>query len=975
MFAKKLLLIGTLLLRFWNYVEANNIFDHNEVIFEGIPAQAPANITVGAYYYPWHYSHFQVNIDGYIRKELEPRQEIRLGEYDDRVPAVIQQHLEWSKRANIGVWVTSWWGPNSGEDSTLREVILDPNKVTLGDHKFALLYETTGRIRESEGYDVNARLPDDFDYICKEQKYFDHPSYYRINGRPVLVIYLTRLLDGKELLDDVIPLIRERCPSVYIVGDQVWGSPPAKTLDLLDSVTNYDIYGNMGRPRYARQEGVDRYYRRARGWKEYAAFHNSTFVPSVAPGYNDRGVRLQNENPALSRRLDEDSKEGSLFAAQISAAVQLLDPEADNFLLVNSFNEWHEDTQIEPCDGKTATEPFVMTQGLEYKGYGTLYLDILATYTSKTPQLSSSQPLPVKFSGPLYAQAKLAAYYWSWHKEENFAEGVRAGLDPPQSSVFGKATDNIRQDLLFSWEANITTWILPWSQPVPDKSDEGAQRLFQDDFLFSSGHELGIHYNLINRIQFIGDSVDVTNVRSDINYLCQNYFKTSNYLSTVSGKPIVFLGRTRVLSSEQLSAVTGAIRSEASLGTCQTELFLVGDEVWGPAKAAQQSKLTSLDAVMNNDVFGNLGGPSGYPGSALLGDYFEQQRLWRLAAWQSETSYVPTVIPGFNDRAIRGDRNHAMSRRIEPGAAEGTWFEESLDKAEHLLDSELHDLIIVNSLNHFAEDTQIYPVCGADTSLPSFLTQGLGYDAYGLLYVEILRDKFGSYQFGDSEGFPDACGVSIASAQPNDPAAFDSPFLTPQEPGGSFSVPVNSASPTLAPTGPAATRTTSSAPTLIPTPLPTRMPTVSPTTVPTTVEETGPCVDDETFRTRGGKTCSDITKGRRCKRWTDAESGRLASEMCVVKCGICVPTSPAVVGPVVTVDQPSTRAVCTFLGADSWRNVKGQTCEDIQSLQVLGIRRGVRRSCRNSGTVTETGTKMTGNEACGLACLPECQGV
>ena len=49
--------------------------------------------------------------------------------------------------------------------------------------------------------------------------------------------------------------------------------------------------------------------------------------------------------------------------------------------MVNSFNEWHEDTQVEPAVGERTTEPFDLTQGVEYSGYGTLYLDLLRQAT------------------------------------------------------------------------------------------------------------------------------------------------------------------------------------------------------------------------------------------------------------------------------------------------------------------------------------------------------------------------------------------------------------------------------------------------------------------------------------------------------------------------------------------------------------------------------------------------------------------
>jgi hypothetical protein len=275
----------------------------------------------------------------------------------------------------------------------LRNFVFPPVPVlsNLNNLKVAILYETTGRIKESENYTLS-RVPTDFEYICQTMRYFDHPNYYRINGRPVLVIYLTRKLTGEELLDDVVPIIRSKCPNVFIIGDQVWGSPPGSSLLYLDGVTNYDWYGNVGRPQYVGQARVNDYYAKSAAWKEYARIHNTYFIPAVSPGFNDRGVRLDKNRTAMSRRLDINMPEGTLFAAQLLNATQLLDPGVDSLMLVNSFNEWHEDTQLEPCVGITTRDPYLYTQGVEYVGYDTLYLDILATYTTRllTCQMDST---------------------------------------------------------------------------------------------------------------------------------------------------------------------------------------------------------------------------------------------------------------------------------------------------------------------------------------------------------------------------------------------------------------------------------------------------------------------------------------------------------------------------------------------------------------------------------------------------------
>jgi hypothetical protein len=68
--------------------------------------------------------------------------------------------------------------------------------------------------------------------------------------------------------------------------------------------------------------------------------------------------------------------------------VPKVDPLAENILMVTSFNEWHEDTQIEPTLGTVGTTNVDdsasgsdYTQGDYYSDYGYLYLDILREET------------------------------------------------------------------------------------------------------------------------------------------------------------------------------------------------------------------------------------------------------------------------------------------------------------------------------------------------------------------------------------------------------------------------------------------------------------------------------------------------------------------------------------------------------------------------------------------------------------------
>lgn len=176
---------------------------------------------------------------------------------------------------------------------------------------------------------------------------------------------------------------------IYIIGDHVYGDAPDLTKPdnrflLLDAVTNFDVYGSAGKPlKYAGTGPVDDYYTEQAEWRELAHMNDCRFIPAVSPGYNDRGVRLEADHPPLSRKLTSTSEEGSLFRYKLQKALPLVDPVVDNLILVNSFNEWHEDTQIEPCGPlhSTSAIPVTLTGGLQYEGYGELYLDILRDST------------------------------------------------------------------------------------------------------------------------------------------------------------------------------------------------------------------------------------------------------------------------------------------------------------------------------------------------------------------------------------------------------------------------------------------------------------------------------------------------------------------------------------------------------------------------------------------------------------------
>jgi hypothetical protein len=364
-----------------------------------------SSVLVGAYYYPWYYNDFHhCEKSSHLRAQLSPKQEPVLGQYNDRDTSTIRQHLQWCLQYNIHLWVTSWWGPGKREDVTTSAIFEYLESCQPAHFQLAIFYESKGRIKErpkkSGNYDTSS-VKQDLHYIA--ETYFGRPNYLRIDGKPVLFIYLTRTLAKQGILQYVVALMREGAQQagyndVYIVGDHAFGKAPkdqcVPALDVLQAVTNYDVFGSMKRPFYAGNESVNAFRQQQEEWKDVANNQGCGFIPSVTPGFNN----LVNKNlieisyGPMSRRLTEKDKEGSLFGALLQNAMTLVDPNV-NILMITSFNEYHEDSQIEPVklaiddehDGSvcnTTREPKRFTRGLEYEAYGTTYLELVKQYTT-----------------------------------------------------------------------------------------------------------------------------------------------------------------------------------------------------------------------------------------------------------------------------------------------------------------------------------------------------------------------------------------------------------------------------------------------------------------------------------------------------------------------------------------------------------------------------------------------------------------
>jgi len=322
------------------------------------------NRLVGAHYYPWYGTneHHSDWADRAVSTSV-------LGEYSVENQSVVDQHIKWSLEHGIRWWSVSWWGPTAPTNRALKETLTNAEQF---EHlTFSILYETKGRLEEFD-YDLDRqaardRLADDLAYLAEH--YFAQDNYRRIDGRPVVFFYIAQTLKG-DITGAFAEATADLDTELYVLADLPFGNPPASypVVDAADAVTSYNPYT----PREdIEQVFHDRYGQGLKMLHLGAETADLDYVPVLIPGFNDTGIpsSLREDNPVLSASPDR--------YARVCEQVRPYLADAES-VLVTSFNEWYENTQIEPNE--------------EYEtAYLELTRDRLATVSSSGVDLTGQQ--------------------------------------------------------------------------------------------------------------------------------------------------------------------------------------------------------------------------------------------------------------------------------------------------------------------------------------------------------------------------------------------------------------------------------------------------------------------------------------------------------------------------------------------------------------------------------------------------------
>ncbi len=308
------------------------------------PVVAPkSDYDVGVYYFPgwFNYSRWSVLND-------YPERSPVLGYYREGEPEVADWHIKWMAEHGINFIIYDWYWNNGSRslEHALHNGLF--NADLRNQMKFCLLWAN----HNPEGTSSEDDLIKVTQYWL--DNYFLRPEYYKIDGKPVMVIFAPRRFTddiGVEAVKRSFEKMRRMCqekglPGLYLVA---CSGPSPNDIKLIDdagydaiSGYNYPSAGTNGELRAPYDVNIKGY----EGiWKSIAKSSTLRYIPVTDPGWDSRPWHGAN---AMVRT----DKAPYKFEKMLDLAKQFVDTEhakeQRKVVFVEAWNELGEGDAIEP---------------------------------------------------------------------------------------------------------------------------------------------------------------------------------------------------------------------------------------------------------------------------------------------------------------------------------------------------------------------------------------------------------------------------------------------------------------------------------------------------------------------------------------------------------------------------------------------------------------------------------------------------
>lgn len=282
-----------------------------------------------AFYYGWygtpHHTGKWVHWEGVDSKEKRIANSTHypaIGAYDSHAPQIVERHCKEAKQAGIDGFIATWWRPRDFHDQGFP-ILLD------NAQKFGLVI--TAYIETIPNKTVQQAVEYAL-YLLTH--YGNHPAWLRVRGKPVLFVY-ARALDqlGLENWQRVIEEVaKQKPPGAVWIGDRL----SKMSARIFDGIHTYNITEHTAgkSPEQIRRWAREQFPR----WLRLAEPGKIRCL-TIIPGYDDSKLVERKPPRPITRRHDGDTYK-VLWEEALAAK--------PDWILITSWNEWHEGTEIEP---------------------------------------------------------------------------------------------------------------------------------------------------------------------------------------------------------------------------------------------------------------------------------------------------------------------------------------------------------------------------------------------------------------------------------------------------------------------------------------------------------------------------------------------------------------------------------------------------------------------------------------------------
>ena len=310
----------------------------------------------------------------------------------------------------------------------------------------------------------------------------------------------------------------------------------------------------------------------------------------------------------------------------------------------------------------------------------------------------------------------IGAYYYLWYSEtRHWNEGYKGS--PVLGNYSSRDEQTINTHIDWATGHGIDFFIMSWWGP-----NSWEDLTLKNHFLKASlvsDIRFCIFYETRGRLEVSAlDKVNLDNQANrerlvqDFKYLENTYFDNPRYLR-IKGRPVVVIYLARIFVGDVENAIS-ELRSQLN-----ENVYLIGDVVYwqNPDTPEQRTLIKQFDAVTSYNMHASVENIDENFGEKFSEKYAE----WLRVAKEVGGGFVPGLMPGFDDTAVRPEAGHPVIARNPQR------FENFCDEVLKHLNLELN-AVFITSFNEWHEYTQIEPS-----------------ENYGTTYLEIVRDKLAGF--------------------------------------------------------------------------------------------------------------------------------------------------------------------------------------------------------------------------------------